>query len=188
VEERALLPCKPEPIELRTTALLAEDAPGLLVSYSLQFPAQLPAGPVTISLFSIPILFRDEAESYTVEVVDSDGEVDQLQIPPRPGRWTVVAWLLRLPLNGGAGIRIGAAEPGRRLAISMEIRQTRTDRGLLLSVDPIWCHRGELPAELSEARMTGTLFFSDGSGEAPDLSVQPGLIDSLLRFNLTVPA
>lgn len=188
VEELALLPCGPEPIELKTTAVLAEEAPGLLISYCLKFPARIPAGPVSASLFSIPILFRDETEDYTIELFDGDGVPGRLQIPPRPGRWTVMAWLLRFPLGGDAGIYIGAAEPGRRLAISMEVRQTRTDRGLLLSADPIWRHRGELPHELSGVKMTGTILLADGSGEVTDLQVQSGTLDSLLRFNLTVPA
>lgn len=211
VEEVARMDLGGTSLEFHTSAALRTGKPGLSLSFLASFPETLPAGPCSISLFQIPLVYlpgnhrvgpspegsrnrrprsdRNPAPetAFQVEAVSPEGESLAVNLSSNPGRTTLVAWFLRVPLSRDESLLIGAAEPGQKIATAFEIEIVRTTRGALLTVDPIFRHQGQLPRNLAGTGLAGTLLFARGDTPLEQLVIPPDEKTPLYRFSRTVP-
>lgn len=190
VEERASARYGPESesrFQLLTRTMLVEDTPGARMSYTVQFPTELPLQKLSVAMFQIPIRYCNPGETTELELVDADGVRTETALPAGAGHWTVATALLRIPAADGPGFWIGSAEPGRSMMVVMEIERLSTERGLLLAIDPILRFEGVLPEELAATRLTGSLILAPGNREPGELHTPDHLRSYLSPFSRTVP-
>lgn len=192
VEEIANLDCASGSLELHTSASLITGIPGLTLSFRARFPETLPEAPCSIRLFQIPLRYVSGSAStgdtsLSAEVITPDGGSLALNLSPKPGRITVAAWFLRIPISREQSLLIGTAEPGVRIATAFEIEIIRTPQGLLLAVEPIFRHDGILPQDLAGTSLAGTILLARGDTPLETLVIPSSEKTPLYRFSRTVP-
>lgn len=191
VEEHAVLipPGQSErPFELLTRTLCGELIPGVLLSYVLTIPSALPRYRCTISLMGIPVSWCDPHEETVLETVDSEGRVGTRLLPGGPGRWTVFATLIRVPVGTGPGFWIGSGEPpGYSTVIPIHVEKTWHGTRLLLSVDPVFHCAGTVPENLAGNRISGSIIMASGGRKPRDIHIDPDAAPYSASFSRIVP-